>query len=171
MVASRNDGLLIDQTSGSVPRHYSGSAIILTLRQQLAVFKHRRSRPRIDPGDRMFWVFLRSAWRNWANALIVEPDTVVQWHRQGFKWFWRWTSRTKKVGRPRVAREVQELIRQMAQDNPRQLHRAITQFVSYYHQDRSHLGLGKDAPGPRAATPQPSPGARVAARLSSCTSG
>ena len=46
----------------------------------------------MGPGDRLFWVFLRQVWRNWANALIiVEADTVVQWQRQGFKWFWRTT--------------------------------------------------------------------------------
>jgi transposase InsO family protein len=90
----------------------------LALRQQLAVFKHKRSRPRMGPGDRMFWVFLRSVWRNWANALIVvEPDTVVQWQRQGFKWFWRWISAAKRVGRPRIPSEVQELIGRMARDN------------------------------------------------------
>ena len=90
----------------------------LALRQQLAVFKHKRSRPRMGPGDRMFWVFLRSVWRNWVNALIVvEPDTVVQWHRQGFKWFWRWIWAAKRVGRPRIPRELQELIRRMARDN------------------------------------------------------
>jgi hypothetical protein len=90
----------------------------LALRQQLAVFKQKRSRPRLRPGDRMFWVFLRQVWRNWANALIiVEPETVVGWQRQGFKLFWRWISRAKKVGRPRIPREVQELIRRMAREN------------------------------------------------------
>jgi hypothetical protein len=90
----------------------------LALRQQLAIFKHERSRPRMGPGDRMFWVFLRSVWRNWANVfIVVEPDTVVQWQRQGFKWFWRWISKAKRVGRPRVPRKVQELIRRMARDN------------------------------------------------------
>ena len=79
----------------------------LALRQQLAVFKDKRSRPRMGPGDRMFWVFLRSVWRDWANPLIlVEPDTVVQWQRQGFKWFWRWISKAKRVGRPRIPREL-----------------------------------------------------------------
>jgi hypothetical protein len=63
-------------------------------------------------------VFLRQVWRNWATALIVvEPDTVVGWERQGFKLFWRWISRAKKVGRPRIPREVQELIRRMAREN------------------------------------------------------
>jgi len=63
-------------------------------------------------------VFLRSIWRHWANALIVVgPDTVIQWQRQGFQWFWRWISRTKKAGRPRIPREVRELIIRMARDN------------------------------------------------------
>ena len=47
----------------------------LALRQQLAVFKQRHNRPRLRPADRVFWVFLRHAWRNWASALIiVGPD-------------------------------------------------------------------------------------------------
>ena len=83
----------------------------VALRQQLAIFKHQRPRPRLAPRDRLFWVALRGAWHNWANALIVvEPDTVVGWQRQGFSLFWRWISRAKKVGRPRIPREVQELI-------------------------------------------------------------
>jgi len=90
----------------------------LALRQQLAVFKQKRSRPALGPADRAFWVVLRQVWRNWANALIfVEPDTVVRWQRQGFKWFWRWISRTKKAGRPRIPREVREFIIRMARDN------------------------------------------------------
>jgi len=90
----------------------------LALRQQLAVFKRKRSRPALRPADRAFWVVLRQIWPGWVNALIlVQPDTVVDWQRQGFKLFWRWVSRAKKVGRPRIAREVQELIRRMAREN------------------------------------------------------
>ena len=71
----------------------------LALRQQLAIFKCKRTRPRLAPADRLFWVFLRGAWRNWANALIiVEPATVVHWHRQGFRLFWRWISRPRRAG-------------------------------------------------------------------------
>ena len=90
----------------------------LALRQQLAIFKHKQPRPRLAPADRLFWVFLRAAWRNWANALIlVEPATVVHWHRRGFQCFWRWRSRPTRFGRPRIARELQALIRLMAQEN------------------------------------------------------
>jgi len=63
-------------------------------------------------------VLLRQVWRDWANALIlVQPDTVVDWQRQGFRLFWRWISRSKRAGRPRIPREVQELIRRMAREN------------------------------------------------------
>jgi len=80
----------------------------LALRQQLGIRKHQRPRPRLAPWDRLFWVALRGAWHNWANVLIVvEPDTVVGWQRRGFRLFWRWISRAKKVGRPRIPREVQ----------------------------------------------------------------
>jgi putative transposase len=90
----------------------------LALRQQLAVFKQRHCRPRLRPADRVFWVFLRQAWRNWANALIVvEPDTVVGWQRKGFRPFWRLISRAKRVGRPRIPRELRALIGRMAQEN------------------------------------------------------
>jgi hypothetical protein len=90
----------------------------LALRQQLAVFKQRHCCPRLRPGDRVFWVFLRRAWRNWANVLIVvEPDTVVGWQRKGFRLFWRLISRAKRVGRPRISRELRELIGRMAREN------------------------------------------------------
>ena len=90
----------------------------LALRQQLAVFKRKRSRPGLRPADRAFWVLLRQVWRDWANALVfVQADTVVDWQRQGFKLSWRSVSRAKKVGRPRIPRKVQELIRRMAREN------------------------------------------------------
>jgi transposase InsO family protein len=90
----------------------------LALRQQLAVFKQKGSRPRLGPADRMFWVLLRAAWRNWAKALIVVgPDTVVGWQRKGFRLFWRLISRAKRVGRPRISQEVRELIGRMAREN------------------------------------------------------
>ena len=90
----------------------------LALRQQLAIFQQRHGRPRLRPADRVFWVWLRQVWRNWANTLIVvEPDTVVGWQRQVFRLFWRWIFKAKRAGRPRIPREVQELIRRMAREN------------------------------------------------------
>jgi hypothetical protein len=57
-----------------------------TLRQQLAVFQRKRPRPHLCDLDRAFWVALRGLWPGWANALIiVKPDTVIAWHRAGFR--------------------------------------------------------------------------------------
>src|ERR1022692_4651715 len=62
---------------------------ILALRQQVAVLKRKRSRPPLNSPDRWFWVLLRQFWPNWKSVLIVvKPDTVVGWHRVGFRWYW-----------------------------------------------------------------------------------
>ena len=68
--------------------------------------------------DRIFWVWLSRIWPDWRSCLvIVRPDTVIKWHRQGFKLYWRWKSRTPKPGRPKIDPEIRELIRQMSRDN------------------------------------------------------
>ncbi|MCH9015916.1 MAG: transposase [Gemmatimonadetes bacterium] len=90
----------------------------LALRQQLAVLQHKSKRPRLRKCDRVFWALLSRIWPNWRSALLlVRPDTVVRWHRQGFKLFWRWKSRFK-VGRPRIDAEIRALIRRMSRENP-----------------------------------------------------
>ena len=90
----------------------------LALRQQLAISKDKRSAPRLDNPARAFWVGLRSAWPSWMDALIlVRPETVAQWHRKGFRLYWRRKSQSHKPGRPRVSREVRDLIRKMAIEN------------------------------------------------------
>lgn len=90
----------------------------LALRQQLATLSTRR-RPVIRPADRFFWILLRRLWSRWADSLaIVEPDTVVRWHRAGFRSYWNWVSRLgQRSGRPTLPREVRALIRQMATEN------------------------------------------------------
>jgi len=91
----------------------------LALRQQLAVMKRQRTRPRLRRADRLFWVWLSGIWPNWRTALrLVRPETVVGWHRQGFRLFWTWVSRREKAGRPGVSRPVRDLIHQMAEANP-----------------------------------------------------
>jgi len=91
----------------------------LALRQQLATLAGRRH-PDIRPADRVFWVLLRRYWCRWAEALaIVRPDTVVHWHRAGFRVYWNWLSRRgRRSGRPPLPREVRALIRRMATENP-----------------------------------------------------
>lgn len=91
----------------------------LALRQQLAAFHGKSKRPRIRQLDRIFWVRLSKLWSNWRSSLlIVQPDTVVRWHQQGFRLYWRWKSRTKTVGRPKVEAEIRKLIRRMCRENP-----------------------------------------------------
>src|SRR5438046_2619052 len=73
---------------------------ILALRQQVYVLKRKRSRPRLNCWDRLFWTALRGIWPRWTEALvIVKPETVIAWHRAGFRWYWRWRSRPRG-GRP-----------------------------------------------------------------------
>ena len=91
----------------------------LALRQQLATYHRTRKRPKLWRRDRVFWVWLSRLWNDWQSVLvIVQPATVVGWHRQGFRLYWRWKSRASKTGRPRLDRQVQALIRRMSRENP-----------------------------------------------------
>jgi hypothetical protein len=57
-------------------------------------------------------------WKNWREVLIiVKPETVIKWHRQGFKLYWRWKSKAP-VGRPKIDKEIRELIKRMSLENP-----------------------------------------------------
>ena len=90
----------------------------LALRQQLAVAMRKPGRPALRKRDRLFWVLLSRLWADWRSALVlVKPDTVVHWHRQGFRLYWRWKSRPR-AGRPGVPPAVRSLIRRMALANP-----------------------------------------------------
>jgi len=91
---------------------------ILALRQQLVVFKRQRPRPRLHQFDRLFWIVLRCVWSRWAKVLVaVKPDTVVGWHRTGFRLFWKWQSRASG-SRPKSTAEIRALIRRVAEENP-----------------------------------------------------
>ena len=91
----------------------------LALRQQLSVYEHRVKRPKLHPRDRRFWVWLSRLWPAWRSVLrIVQPDTVIKWHRMGFKLYWQWKSKPKTAGRPPIDKEIRDLIRQMAHENP-----------------------------------------------------
>jgi transposase InsO family protein len=235
----------------------------LALRQQLAVLVAKNPRRRLSAHDRQFWIILRKLWSGWREALvIVQPETVVRWHRAGFKLYWRWISR--KHGRPDrkpITKELRELIFRMVAENPtwgaprihgelkmlgydiseqtvlrwmrkaprdpepakrwaaflsnrganfnfdvietiksfgiapkrtsfqcpwqngvaerfvgncrrdlldhvivlneRHLKRLMTDYVRYYHEDRTHLGLAKETPAGRKAEMPPNPDCRV----------
>ena len=91
---------------------------VLALRQQIAVLKRKRPRPPLNALDRLFWTILHHLWSRWADVLIiVKPETVVGWHRAGFRPYWRWRSRPRG-GRPKITDEIRVLIRRLAEENP-----------------------------------------------------
>src|ERR1700686_75383 len=90
----------------------------IALRQQLALYKRKQSRPKLRRVDRLFWIALRSVWSGWTESLIiVKPETVVAWHHAGFRLFWRWRSRSGNPGRPKISGEIRQMIRHMKADN------------------------------------------------------
>jgi len=90
----------------------------LALRQQLAMLKSSGKRPRVSPADRLFWVLFSTYVNGWRSMLhALHPDTVVRWHREGFRRYWAWKSRRQHAGRPSVDKEIRKLIRQMQAAN------------------------------------------------------
>ena len=88
----------------------------LFLRKQLALYQERHVKPRRAPNTTRMTLSWLTRWFDWRRALtIVQPATLIRWHRQGFRWFWRWTSRP---GRPPIPADLQALIRRMARENP-----------------------------------------------------
>jgi putative transposase len=92
----------------------------LALRQQLLTLKRRKPRPRLARLDRLFWVVAKRLWPKWKQALIiVTPETIVRWHRVGFRLYWKLISGSQAVlGRKRVSKELRELIFRMVAENP-----------------------------------------------------
>jgi transposase InsO family protein len=90
---------------------------VIALRHQIAILRRQHSgRTRVWSIDRLIWVWLYRIWPRVLNLIVVvKPATVVQWHRQGFRLYWRWRS---KSGRPSLNREVRDLIGQMSRANP-----------------------------------------------------
>lgn len=93
---------------------------ILTLRQQLIVLQRKApKRQSLQRSDRLIFTWLyRIRPEILASIRIVKPETVVRWHRKGFRLFWRWKSRVRGTGRPKINEELRALIRQMCRENP-----------------------------------------------------
>ncbi len=82
----------------------------LVLRHQLQVALRTNPTPRLRSPDRVLWVWVRRLWPSWSDhLLIVRPETVLRWHRRGWRLYWTWKSRTAP-GRPRLSPEIRELI-------------------------------------------------------------
>ncbi len=91
----------------------------LALRHQLnIVSRSARKRVWLCKSDRLLFIWLYRLWPGvLGSVVIIQPETVVRWHRRGFKAFWRWKSRGRP-GRPKIPREVRDLIRQISLANP-----------------------------------------------------
>jgi putative transposase len=91
----------------------------LALRQQLAVLRRTVTRPHLRSRDRLFWILLAKGWRDWRSALIVvQPDTVVRWHRQWLRRRWARLSQRRRVGRPTTSSAIRALVSTMTAANP-----------------------------------------------------
>jgi len=87
-------------------------------RHQITILQRNAKKPRLKRPDRLIFVLLVRILKSWKDALyIVKPETVIKWHRQGFKLFWRWKSRPRRMGRNRINPEIRNLIRDMSQAN------------------------------------------------------
>src|SRR5262245_14664318 len=80
-----------------------------------SILNRTTKRPSLRFQDRLFWVTLARFWRNWRSALlVVKPETVIKWHRQGFRLFWRWKSKAGRPGRLIIDAEIRELIHRLS---------------------------------------------------------
>jgi hypothetical protein len=97
------------------------AARLLAAESQLAIYKHRISqkkepRPSFNPAFRFLWALLSQYWSGWRSAAhLMRPATVLKWHRQGFRLYWRWKSRRR--GRPTVHADMRNLIKQLSTEN------------------------------------------------------
>jgi putative transposase len=106
-----------------VPRLFRAHASLclenLALRHQLAVYQQTVRRPRLRTTDRLFWAWLSRLWSGWQTALaFVQPRTVIAWQQRRFRDHWRRLSQRGAPGRPAIAKDVRDLIRQIWRANP-----------------------------------------------------
>lgn len=99
--------------------HARREAEILYLRQQLIVLKRSApARPRLKATDRLVFICLYRLFPSLLDASIIfKPETLLRWHRRGFRLFWRWKSR-RRVGRPALPADIRSLVRRISQENP-----------------------------------------------------
>jgi hypothetical protein len=91
----------------------------MALRHQLAVYQQTAKRPKLQPADRLLWVWLSRLSHGWQDALeFVQPRTVIAWQKKRFQDYWRRLSQSGKPGRPAIPKEVMELIQDMWRSNP-----------------------------------------------------
>jgi putative transposase len=91
----------------------------IALRQSLIVLKRKQKRPALKGRDPLFWELLSRIWPGWRDVVhIVQPDTVVRWHKRAFKRYWRRKSERGKRGRPSTDSEIRSIVLKMGEENP-----------------------------------------------------
>jgi transposase InsO family protein len=120
---NKREGLVIRWMACAIAALLKPKALLVAenvcLRQQLIVLQRRQPRPRLLGADRRFWILARRWFSGWRDVLlIVQPETVLRWHRRGWRAYWRWRSRRRGTGgRHAISAELQTLIRRMASEN------------------------------------------------------
>jgi transposase InsO family protein len=90
----------------------------LVLRQQVSVLRRKCSRPKLTKWDRCFWIAVTGVWSEWKSSLLlVKPETVVDWHRRGFRIYWRLKSQMGRAGRKPISPELQQIILRLTREN------------------------------------------------------
>ena len=112
--------LLVGSLVGLFRSHAAREAEMAFLRQQLLVLKRSApARLRLRNSDRLIFVWLYRLFPSLLGATVIfKPETLVRWHRDGFRLYWRWKSSSRSVGRPAVPAEIRGLVRGMSRDNP-----------------------------------------------------
>jgi len=105
--------------TGMVRSQASLAAENAILRHQVTVLQRERPRPFLRPADRLLWIWLCRHWSRWrASLVLIQPATVLRWHREGYRRHWRRRS-GEAIGRPRIPRSHIRLIRRISSENPR----------------------------------------------------
>src|SRR5260370_7676111 len=121
LCAQPRGGLHMLATAASPPSKSRATLHLenLALRRQLSELRRAVKRPKLTSADRFLWTWLCEAWSDWQSALvIVKPETVIGWHRKGFRLFWTWKVRHGQPGRPPGSKAIRHPIRKINPTNP-----------------------------------------------------
>ena len=117
----------------------------LALRQQLAIYQTKKTKPRLTNFDRSFWIALKQSWNKWIDHLIiVRPETVVDWQKRRFNKHWtKISTQNKKPGRKRIKKEIRDLICRMAGENRWGAPRIFSELLMLGFKDVSEASVSR----------------------------
>mgnify|MGYP004004293693 CR=1 FL=1 len=117
----------------------------LALRQQLAIYQTKKTKPRLTNFDRSFWIALKQSWNKWIDHLIiVRPETVVDWQKRRFNKYWtKISTKNKKPSRKRIKKEIRDLICRMAGENRWGAPRIFSELLMLGFKDVSEASVSR----------------------------